>query len=538
MLPYVQVSHLPSSASFYSAVTHPLGLCFISASPGSVAYGTASPAAPSATTPAFEVRAIKDRTLDIKPARLVLSACSPSVVDDFYAAALRANPELEVAGGAVSHDPSAPSAQIQDLDGNIMSVVYIPPADGQARPGGSTVRRTQSTSNEASRILDWNMDVATSRSGTRAGSGSSTAVTRRPGDQEDPYVVHRRSVTTTSTVEAAPSPRESPSGLSSGGVIGTVLGAVAAGAAIGGALTYMTMRNQRENAPRQEFDAPVFQRRSTFPDPYPDYKPRYVERERMVEKIHYPDQYSQARGPRHYPPSAFPNRYPQLGGVSREVEELDDRSSRLSARQSAGGRTRTRSETGSIRRPLMITDVEHRSQAGSRHSTNLLPEADEWSRAPSKQSVPRSIRRDPEVETYLSSQSRRTERTDRSESTIRPSKQSVHDTAQPVTYGDIPIRSRAPSRAPTKASAAPSRHSTVQPPARSVAPSAAATKTGHPVSRTGSHVSARKVPVPGSHAGFSKVSARNIPLPESHADWDDNDSIAPSDSISCIGSRR
>ncbi|KAJ6788886.1 hypothetical protein PWT90_00096 [Aphanocladium album] len=64
-----------------------------------------------------------------------------------------------------------------------------------------------------------------------------------------------------------------------------------------------------------------------------------------------------------------------------------------------------------------------------------------------------------------------------------------------------------------------------------------------------SHVSARNIPLPASCVGTnyhdgtrSQVSARNIPLPGSHvgssrANWDDDmRSIAPSDSISCIGS--
>ncbi len=47
------------------------------------------------------------------------------------------------------------------------------------------------------------------------------------------------------------------------------------------------------------------------------------------------------------------------------------------------------------------------------------------------------------------------------------------------------------------------------------------------LSRTASYVSARQVPLPVSGVGSS------------HADWDDDaDSVAPSDSISCVGSRR
>ncbi|KAI1848329.1 hypothetical protein JX265_008890 [Neoarthrinium moseri] len=577
MLPYVEVSYLPASASFYSAVTHPLGLRYISANPGSIVYGAASPTDPDgATTPTFEVRSVSERAGPLKHSRLVLSAGSPEAVRDFHAAALRAYPDLPLIGAAGDsahrHSDAEPSfsgdnrARIQDLDGNIMEVVYVPPNDYPSRPGESTIRRTQSTTDQVGRILDWNLDVASSSpsksvAGSGAVGGSATAVARRAGGpEEEPPRLLRRSVTT-STIETSSSPRENSNGISTGAVVGTVLGAVAAGAAIGGALTYMGMKKERERAPRQEFEAPAFQRRSTFPDPYPDHKPKYVER--TVEKIYYPDQLPPVRS-RHYPPPSYVAKYSQGPIRSREVEELDDRSSRHSTRHSTSGRTRTRSETGSMRRPMMIADaeyrsnagskyttapkmlmdVEHRSHAGSRHSSNLLPEADHWSRAPSKHSVPRSIRhhepevetyissrskRDPEAETYVSSRSKKSERSDRSESTIRPARQSVvYDAPQSIMYGDVPIRSRAPSKAPTKGpSVVPSRHSTAH--------SASTVKMAPTMSRANSYTTARMVPLPESRLG-SMVSARDIPLPESHADWD-NDSIAPSDSISCIGSR-
>ncbi|KAI0121631.1 hypothetical protein BJ170DRAFT_599801 [Xylariales sp. AK1849] len=547
MLPYVDVSHLPSSASFYSAITHPLGLRYISANPASIVYGTDSPTDPSTTTPVFEVRNTGNGADPLKHSRLVLSASSSSVVSDFYAAALRANPDLPLIGGADTHflrpagpDPSCGEsrARITDLEGNIMEVVYLPPQDHPSRFPGSNVRRTHSTTDEASRILDWDFDVAASSpsrsivAGSRAVGGSATTLARRPAPGVDaevsPYVL-RRSVTT-STIETSPTPRQNSSGLGTGAIVGTVLGAVAAGAAIGGALTYMSMKNQRERAPRQEFDVPGFQRRSTFPDPYPDHKPRYVEVERTVEKIHYPEEYPPAKS-RHYPPPSYVARYSQVGSRSREVEELDDRSSRHSSRHSTSGKTRTRSEAGSARRPMMIADTEYRSTAGSKYtaapaprmlmeaehrshaasrlSSNLLPEADYWSHAPSKHSIPRSIRHhDPEVETYVSARSKKSERSERSESTVKPAR-------PPVAYEEMVIRSRAPSKAPSKV---PSRHSAAQ--------SATTMKMMTPMSRAQSYASARMVALPESHIGSS------------HADWeDDNDSIAPSDSISCVGSR-
>jgi hypothetical protein len=569
MLPYVEVSHLPSSASFYAAVTHPLGLRYISADPASIVYGTTSPNDPAATTTTsttlavFEVRHLTgDRAGQLRPSRLVLSASSPSVVSAFHAAALRANPDLPLIGGSsgeshfLRHQPPSPAgggeesrAKLTDFDGNIMEVVYLPPQNYASRHGGSTVRRTQSTTDEVSRILDWNLDVATSHpaksaAGSGAVGGSATALARRPApmpfdDPHPPPTVLRRSVTT-STLETSSSPRHHSNALSPGAVVGTVLGAVAAGAAIGGALTYMSMRNDRERAPRQEFDAPpAFQRRSTFPDPYPGLKPRYIEVERTVEKIHYPQEYPPIVKSRYYPPPSHIARYSLGGSRSREVEEIDDRASRHSARQSTSGRTRTRSEATSTRRPMMIADTEymsnsgskyttapapkmlmeteHRSRAGSKHSTNMLPEADHWSRAPSKHSTSRSVRHhEPAAETYVSvprsarhyepeAQSYASARSKRSDATIRPP-------PPPLTYEETAMRSRASSKVPTPAL---SRHSTTS-------------KMMPSMSRTASHASARMVPLPDSRVGSS------------HANWDDdhdNDSIAPSDSISCIGSR-
>jgi hypothetical protein len=70
-------------------------------------------------------------------------------------------------------------------------------------------------------------------------------------------------------------------------------------------------------------------------------------------------------------------------------------------------------------------------------------------------------------------------------------------------------------------------------------------------SRAPSKASVSRPPISGSHIGIggssrrarSQVSARHVPLPmsgigSSHAEWDDDlISLAPSDSISCVGSK-
>lgn len=559
MRPYADVTCLPESASFYSAITHPLGLRFLSADSTRIIFGAGG-------DPIFEVRAICDDNSPLKRARFVISASSPSVVSDFHAAGLRAHPDLTKIGGdshflrhARPADPSSGGesrARITDLDGNIMEVVYLPSRDHPSHHNASTARRTQSTTSEVSRILDWNLDVASrsqpsqSVAGSRAApGGSANAIARHPARpapaaapaEDEPWTTYRRSVTT-STFEPAPSPRENSSGLGTGTIISSVLGAVAAGAAIGGALTYMSMRNDRERAPRQEFDPPAMQRRSTMPDPYPNQHQRYVEVERTVEKIRYPEDYVPTKGARHYPPPSYVARYSQAPDRSREVEELDDRASRHSTRHSTTGRNRTRSEAGSSRRPLMIAEAEHRStaaskhtgapkllmeteyrsQAGSRYANDFRPDLDAKSRAttskPSRHASIRSVRRpEPELESYVSARTHRTrkpERSDRSEATMRTS-----PTLVKAETMSIPVRSRPP------------------PPRQSV--SAMAKDLG---ARLGMNNGVKRMPTGGRATMYAK--ANMVPLPESEvggslADWDDDkDSVAPDDSISCVGGNR
>ncbi|KAI2622650.1 hypothetical protein GGS26DRAFT_238784 [Hypomontagnella submonticulosa] len=469
VLPFVQVKELPPSSSFYAAIAQPLGLKYISASPSSIVFGDSTSPSPQTV---FEVK--QNTSADsqqLKPCRLILSANSPSVVSAFHAAALRAYPELKHGDANVNflrlHDNSESSgesrARIGDLDGNIMEVVHNNHPDYAPSQAASAARHAHSSSQEASRVLDWNLDVGTTAVPSRSVAGSvapPSTVGSRTANGE-PYTWLRRSVTT-STMET--SPRENSKGLNTSTVVGTVLG-VAVGAAVGGALTYSMMKNeQRERMAFQGYDA----------------SPSYQQ-------------------PRYYPPTTYMGGYSQAGGPkSRVVEEIDDRASRHSSQYTTGSRARGRSEATATRRPLMLTDVEHRSNAGSKHSDapKLLMEAehrsaagsrhtaaDHRSQAGSKHTTLRP--READAGTYVSA------------STIRPGP--PHPTAETVPP------SRAQSRAPSRYSSA-----TVKAPAASRAPSRAPT-----------------------HA-----TARRVPLPESHAGWgDDTGSVAPSDSISNIGYR-
>ncbi|KAB5518791.1 hypothetical protein GE09DRAFT_1044693 [Coniochaeta sp. 2T2.1] len=492
MLPFLEVAHLASSSSFYSAVLQPLGLRYIPDPRSESTEPSSSPAGPYITyglpvppTPILQLRQVGNP----KPSRIVLTAQSPAAVAEFHRRALRANP------GSVppSDTREEEHATVTDFDGNTMELVYRPPpSDHSSRYGGSTVRKTQSTSAEANRILNWNYGVA-------ASSPPSVIRSRVPttpayAQDDEPYRTLRRAVTTTSVVyDPTPLPRQPSNSLSAGAVVGTLLG-VAAGAAAGAAITYSMVKNDRARAPQQEFDVPVFTRRSTFPD-----APRYVEVERTVEKVRYPEDYLPADSRPRQP--EYIARYSQVGGNTkgspRELEDqYDDTRSRHSSRHSlTGGTVRTRSEAATARRPLLLTETEHRSYVGPSSSSK-------YGNTPpiTRSTVQRSHTFDvSDRDSYASARSQRTR------STIRPPPVPAALSAAPHA-----ARSRAGSRATTTTIKVPN-------PGHSSARS---------YGRAGSYVSARNVPLPASAVGSS------------HADWDDDSSVVPDDSISCVGSRR
>jgi hypothetical protein len=502
MLPFLEVTHLPSSSSFYSAILQPLGLRYLSAEPSSesdsvipiITYGTTSP-----PTPVFQLRQVAPDS--IRLSRILLSAPSPAAVAEFHSFALRAHPDLikPTADGARSRATET-RAKIPDFDGNTMEVAYLPPSDYPSRYGGSTVRKTQSTKSEASRILDWNYGVATSGpSHVAPASAYSPAAARRPSTQyakDEPYSTLRRSVTSSSSVyEPTASPRQNSSGLSTGTVVGTLLG-VAAGAA-GAALTYSMVKDSPMRGSHEEADPPHFTRRSTFPEPFSaEPRGRYVEVERNVAKVRYPGEYPPVVDRR--PAPEYIARYSKAGAPrSREVDDIydDDSRSRHSSRSYRPAHVRTRSEATTTRKPLLIAESEHRSFVGSKHS-NTPPIT--------RSVVHRSHTYDHgDRESYVSARSQR------SANTIRGAPPPGPVVVAPSS-SQVISHSRAGSRVTT---------TTIKVRGSSTSPRA-------PLGRAGSYASARNVPLPASVAGTG------------YDDWDDGGSIAPSDSISCVGSRR
>ncbi|KAI1207633.1 uncharacterized protein F4807DRAFT_173033 [Annulohypoxylon truncatum] len=443
VLPFVQVRDLPSAASFYSAITQPLKLRYISANSSSIVYGDTTTGTPK---PVLEVRRAGSGQ-SLRPSRVVLSAQSPQVLAAFRAAAIRADPDLPIETDGRSR------VELTDYDGNRIEVVCS---------GGEEYSRSY---------------------GRSATSSIASREPRAPGI--------RRSA----TISAMETPsRESPRG-GMGAGLSTLLGAAAAGVAIGGAMTYAMMRNERQPASYQEYEsqeyaARSYPRRGSLQDPPSHQQPRYIE-----------DSPSKK-----YPPVSY-GRYAQLEAPPPRSRVPVDLNDGRSSHYTAGGRGRRSSEAGSIRRPMVAGDGEYMSTTGSRNGLG------------------QRLLMDHEYRSQVDGDDRRSYAPSKAPSkyTASPSKASSRHRGPESTYrsrDSSKVRAPRPVEAETYVSARTARSaSTVRPPPQA----SAYERTGR--SRANSYVSARE----------SRASWEDWDDDEENDDDDDNVSLAPSDSISCIG---
>ncbi|KAI0886944.1 uncharacterized protein GGS22DRAFT_159019 [Annulohypoxylon maeteangense] len=438
VLPFVQVRDLPSAASFYSSITQPLKLRYISANASSVVYGDTTTGVPK---PVLEVRRAGSGQ-SLRPSRVVLSAQSPQILAAFRAAAIRADPDLPIETDGRSR------VELTDYDGNRIEVVCS---------GGDEYPRSY---------------------GRSATSSIAPREPRAPGI--------RRSA----TISAMETPsRESPrSGGGMGAGLGTLLGAAAAGVAVGGALTYAMLRNDRQQVPYQDYESQSYApssypRRGSLQDP-PSHQPRYIE-----------DSPSKK-----YPPVSY-GRYAQLEAPPPRSRAPDDDG--RTSHYGAGSRGRRSSEAGSVRRPLMIADGEYMSTTGSRNGLGQRLLMDHEYRSQVDGDDRRSYAPSKAPSKYTASPSKAPSKYREAESTYRSRDSSKARAPRPV-------------EAETYVSARTARSaSTVRPPAQ--APMYG--RAGR--SRANSYVSARE-----SRASWEDW--------DDDEEEDDNVSLAPSDSISCI----
>ncbi|KAK0387122.1 hypothetical protein NLU13_5435 [Sarocladium strictum] len=560
-VPYLDVAHLPSSASFFASVLQPLGWHFTAPDrhPDSLSAGSESPGFVEFGingVPVLRVRQRGDSSLNRAVPLTDLSIAAPSraAVIAFHQAGLRANPALHLTSplphpGSTRDTTSYSStdgihrAMLHDLDGNRVEAVYPDPhpAGGDVKYSGSAVRETQSTQSEVGRILHWNYDVASS-------SPRSTSSSRMSRRQQDGPAPLRRSLThgsqpLSSEHTHADTDASAREGAKNGGLNTTTVVGALLGAAAGAGLLYSAW-NSREKTRDPSHDrpsAPVLPRRSTLPEMpmginsrvhqldqksgiedlahreyiYAGGSSRKSSRDEAKVRDLYTDPWSSR-------PRSIVNPWTQDSPLPRtsltrttppRARALDDNfdgRSRHSTRYN-GGRTsevRTRSAGPSAR-----GSVVEREERPSRSS----------SRRGSVAARSRSRTHDTDRESYTSA------RTHRTSSTSRP----PLSRPPPVEYETV-VRSRAASRSSGLRTPKASTQDGMQ---------------GY-FGRPNSYVSARNVPLPMSDVSarhiplpMSEVSARHVPLPRSsigssHANWDDDlDSVVPDDSISCVGSK-
>jgi len=588
-LPFVEVTRLASSCSLYAAALKPLGLRYLyttdSPSP-STFYGRRGATQDSVVLEIREARAPK-------PSNLAISAPSVDAADDVFTLAVRANPETarqylrhpqsesfsaEASGAAVRRIRGSGGdirVRVTDYDGNVMDIIYRPPPEYPSHYDGSTVRHTQSTDEEASRILHWNYDVASSDNGEHhvdSAYPTRTATRRLARDEHDsrPPSLRRSLTTGASTYEPAASARKTSNGVSTSTVVGALLGVAAAGAAIGAGIHYGMSRRDQARAPRQECDPPpAFPRRSTCPDPYPgrelpqagSHMGRLVEVDHTLEKVHYPGTYGAPRRP------DFIARYSLPGSArSKEADDTyeDARSRHLKPRARAS--VRTRSEAPSNRAPY-IEEADHDGgggYVGLHHSRQHSRTAD----------YPPMVRRGytydaPDRQGYAGAQDPHHSQTKPHIPVIQRSY--TYDTPDHGSFvSAMSFQTSGTARPPPVVMPIPSSGSS-QVITRSRTGNRVTTTTvkvsgsgdlsprdARALSRAGTYLSARNMAMPASEQAVrhyqvsaGEMSTRLVPPPRSRSQnaqgrWDaeeeggesDSDSIAPSDSISCVGSKR
>ena len=158
--PTIEVSHLPSAASFFAEILQPLGISYLSASNSRVNFGWVSPAPDHTPQPHVVLSLQQSPTSPVQRSSITLLANSRGAVDAFYKKGWLASNWQK--GHTIEHSPAETRARVRDLDGNMLEAVYSPRAPG-ALPRRRTLDiETASTPKEARRVLQWQQDVARS----------------------------------------------------------------------------------------------------------------------------------------------------------------------------------------------------------------------------------------------------------------------------------------------------------------------------------------------------------------------------------------
>jgi hypothetical protein len=536
--PVIQVDHLPSASSFYATITQPLSIRYLSATqtyPYTLHFGRPTPSGP-------EVLFSLTQAITPNPPlnSLVLPASNTKQIKEFYSKCRQFNPECLETGIIDLDSGEGQKAITRDVDGNIIEAVYAPYG--------------VSTEKEARRVLEWQKSVAASvhdddtRTVSRRDLGAGRRVESAPM-----RLVKRETVTETwaplITAAEKVSNGMGNTGITGQTIVGTLLGAVA-----------VTRMNEPTTPPEIVEVIPASSHASQR------------QQDGIVDGARY-TRYMIAPAPS--PPAPLLRAGTWTAGESRQQLQIDNKS-HVSARSSTsrrttGSKTRSRSEHPSAAesrfdRPLALLPAPDRDGDNYTHVSRRSHKSRSQSHVSGSRS--HTPRRDDVIEVFedphrhsddeggKSSHSRRSKHS--SHSKHSKSSRHVEDTA---SEGGSYTSARTHASSSTIKASRQRRNSH--------ADGAVITIVGKEGTRSfntrdleertprssRSRVSARDVPLPRS-----VVSAREVPLPMStvssrlrqgkdrekeyridgEGGWmgDDAASVAPSDSVSCVGYKR
>ncbi|CZT10697.1 uncharacterized protein RCO7_11618 [Rhynchosporium graminicola] len=245
--PSIQVSHLPSAASFYASLTQPLGLQYLSANPVSPACLHFGYILNSRAITVFTVSQAAHPRLS----HITLSAPNPTSVKSFHSKSQVLIIDRSGRENTFKQEDEEDRAVTRDFDGNIIEAVYSPHSSVPRTTPSAMAPAGDGYDKEDTRVLRWQEDVARSISGSRAPSQPGPGTFRRADtapagfgrtrEREMPTLVRRETITT-EHYNISQAERDRLAGSNSGGgmsgkaIMGTLLGA-AAGAAFAYAMT-------------------------------------------------------------------------------------------------------------------------------------------------------------------------------------------------------------------------------------------------------------------------------------------------------------
>lgn len=486
----IEVSHLPSAASFYAAVTQPFGIRFLSSSPNGSSLYFGFPAFPPSPS---EVILTLVACSNPVATTITFTASSRETVKEFHDRAVRAA-DFDTTSSLI-HIATGSVAQVYDLDGNMVEARHSARRSSEPAPEAIPPKPTN-------RIEAWREDV------DRAATETSSVI-------EAPKALSRVASLSMAEREEESTSKGLVPGLSNKALIGTVLGAAA-----GAIAAYAMVRSEE----------PEFETVTAVPISATPARTQYA------ESIPATRMYQDERA-RYYSPQQpaeeriveIERSIKSMTGVAKSVASpksthysvirMDDNDCRTVVY-----RDEIKSQVSRKEKSRVGTEVSHRSKSRSNEPRAIMP-------APSYVSS-RHSKREP-MGTVVSA------RNIALPESVAPSRISAKNIPLPESVAPSRISAR---NIPLPESVAPSRVSRSgrdRDPDRTAPSSYVSARTSRSkstVRHRGPESTASKSHRSSAREKGSHVSARNVPLPETVID--DCGSVAPSDSVSSVGSKR